>query len=301
MLNEIPFYKMHGLGNDFVVIDGREEKLSFEPSEIRHIAHRREGVGCDQVILLEPSSKADLFMRIFNANGDEVQMCGNALRCVGAMIMNQAEKNDCKIELVSGVFDILHDGDYGIQVNMGKPSFDWEHIPLSSEMKTNPLDLEINGLSKPYALSIGNPHLVFWVEDVNEVNLEDLGEKLERHPNFPEGINIEIAQVLDPHTILMRVWERGVGLTEACGSGACAVAYASYKAKKINKDVIIYMPGGVLKIEINEKDEILMTGPAVLSYYGKLILNPEMPESEETESDEDESDKNDIHSSRTKL
>jgi diaminopimelate epimerase len=275
MFDNIPFYKMHGLGNDFVVIDARDKAIHFEPNQIRHIAHRKEGIGCDQLILLEPSKVADLFMRIYNADGSEAGMCGNALRCVGAFVMNQAQKKDCRIELLSGIRDIIHEGEDGIKVNMGKASFDWDKMPLVSEMPTNPLDLEIAGLSKPYAVYVGNPHLVFWVEDVNAIDLEDLGVKLERHPNFPEGINIEIAQILDPHTILMRVWERGVGLTDACGSGACAVAFASYKAHKANKEVVVYMPGGDLKIEIDDKDQIFMMGPAVLSYYGSLILNPD--------------------------
>lgn len=276
MFDNIPFYKMHGLGNDFVIIDAREQLIPLPSNQIRLIAHRKEGVGCDQVIVLEPSTKADLLMRIYNANGEEVGMCGNALRCVGALVMSHEQKEECQIELITGIRHVSYSDDQLIKVNMGQARFGWQDIPLSHEMNTMPLDLQVDQFEKPYAISVGNPHLVFWVEDANQINLTDLGEQLENHDYFPEGINVEIAQILDQHTILMRVWERGVGLTDACGSGACAVAMASYKAGKTKNDVIVYMPGGTLKIEIDETDTIFMSGPATLTFCGTIILDPQI-------------------------
>lgn len=275
IMNQITFLKMHALGNDFVIIDKRKNELTPDENTIRHLADRREGIGCDQVILMEACTQTDIFVRIFNADASESGMCGNALRCIGMIVMEEKESNKCTIRLSSGDYTVIRAESDEYTVHMGKGSFDWKTIPLASKNMTAPLDYEIEQLGKPYALSIGNPHLVFWVDDINAYDIDKIGEFIQQDSLFPEGMNVEIAQILDPNTIFMCVWERGVGQTPACGSGACAVALASFKAGKTHRDVHVYMPGGVLKISITEQEEVMMTGPVMVTFFGSILLKNE--------------------------
>lgn len=260
-----PFHKMHGLGNDFVIVDAREEPFDVTPSLARAIADRRTGVGCDQLIILEPSDKADLRMRIWNSDGGEVESCGNATRCVvqltGARLIDtdggllQGEKLGVEVE-----------------VGMGEPRFGWDEIPLAYPLDTSPLPMSWEELISPVALNVGNPHLVFFVEDVDAVALEELGPKIEHDPAFPERINVNVGRV-DGDGIRLRTWERGAGLTLACGTGACATAVAAIRTKRANSPVKVTMPGGALTIGWAPGETIRMRGSATHVFSGDLDLD----------------------------
>ena len=214
------FHKMHGLGNDFVVIDGRAAPVALDAALARAIADRRTGIGCDQLILLEPSKVADLRMRIFNADGGEVQACGNAARCVTLL-----EGGVQRIETLGGIIAGITNG-AGASIDMGEPRFGWNEIPLAYAMDTQEMPVGWEELQSPFAVNVGNPHIIFFVDDANAVDLERLGPIIEHDPLFPERINVNVASA-EGGALRLRVWERGAGLTQACGTGACATAVAA--------------------------------------------------------------------------
>lgn len=253
---KLNFTKMHGLANDFVMLDMRKKKVDLSLAQIRLLCDRKRGIGCDQLIIIEKGP----CMRIINADGSEVENCGNALRCTGLLL--HKELGDCfTIKTPTGTHKIDATDKNAIKVNMGK-----------ADILASPLKFNLEMFEKPDHISIGNPHLAFFVEDLSNYPLERLGPEIENHPKFPERVNVEVARVKSADVIEMRIWERGAGLTEACGSGACAVAYAAHKRGLINKHVSILMPGGNLEIEINDKEEVIMTGPASLTYTGTIEL-----------------------------
>ena len=258
------FHKMHGLGNDFVIVDARQEPFDVTPPLARAIADRRTGVGCDQLIVLEPSDRADLRMRIWNSDGGEVESCGNATRCV--------------IQL-TGVRTIDSDGgllkgeDLGteVEVAIGEPKFGWDEIPLAYAMDTSALPMAWDGLEHPQALNVGNPHLVFFVENIDAVPIAQLGPTIEHDPAFPERINVNVARIRD-QGIQLKTWERGAGLTLACGTGACATAVAAIKSKRAPSPVHVTMPGGSLTISWEPGHAIRMRGGATHVFGGELDL-----------------------------
>jgi diaminopimelate epimerase len=259
------FHKMHGLGNDFVVIDARTQSVAIDSRHARAIADRRTGIGCDQLILLERSEAADLRMRIFNADGGEVEQCGNALRCV-------VQLTDAKqIETAGGLVEASVDA-AGISIDMGQPRFGWEDIPLSYALDTAALPVGWDGLENGAAVNVGNPHIVFFVDDLVAVPLERLGPEIEHDPLFPERVNVNVAQVTGPAALRLRVWERGVGLTRACGTGACATAVAAIRRGLAQSPVTVSLPGGDLNIAWSPSGSILMTGPATLVFSGEAEL-----------------------------
>ena len=272
----IPFLKMHGLGNDFVVMDNRNEapfRLDW-----RKVADRHFGIGCDQVVLLEPSDKADIRMRIFNADGGEVNSCGNASRCIAWLMRREKpglrRQKSVSIETGAGVIDAWVDDAGLATIDMGEPKFDWKDIPLKQKADTSKLDIQKGPLEHPVALSMGNPHAVFFVRDVDAVGLDVLGPELENHPMFPERANIGVAHVESKTVIRLRVWERGAGLTLACGTGACAALVAASSRGLTDRKADVKLPGGSLQIEWREEDgHVLMTGPAAIVYEG--LLNPD--------------------------
>ena len=205
------FHKMHGLGNDFVVIDARVIGVPMSKARAHAIADRHMGIGCDQLILLEPSSVADVKMRIFNADGGEVEACGNATRCVALLLEKPA-----RIETAAGILETVPQ-EHSATVTLNPPLFDWEFIPLAMPMDTRDMPVSWEDLERPMAVNVGNPHVVFFVGDLDAVDLERLGPLIETDPLFPERINVNVATIVDPHSIRLRVWERGVGLTRACG------------------------------------------------------------------------------------
>ncbi len=260
------FTKMHGLGNDFVVLDARQRKLpEIDAAMAARLAHRRTGIGCDQLILLEPSTDGDFRMRIFNSDGGEVEACGNAARAVALMHGSPAQ-----VETDGGMI-FVEPGDGGAKVDMGKPVFEWNRIPLAYAMDTMALPVAWDALENPAAVNVGNPHAVFFVDDCDAVPLETLGPRVENDELFPERINVNVATIQGDGSIRLKVWERGAGLTRACGTGACATAVTAARLGLADRDVTVHLPGGELQILWDAGDNIIMTGPACESYQGSFV------------------------------
>ncbi len=257
------FHKMHGLGNDFVVIDARDAAVEMSPARAHAIADRRTGIGCDQLILLEPSETYDAKMRIFNADGGEVEACGNATRCVAVLL-----GKPCIIETLAGTLK-TQPGDATAVVHMGQPAFDWEFIPLAMPMDTADMPVGWENLERPMAVNVGNPHAIFFVEDADVIDLERLGPAIENDPLFPERVNVNVANVVGANHLNLRVWERGVGLTLACGTGACATAVAAIRSGRVQSPVRVSLPGGDLTIHWRDGEEIEMSGPATHVFTGE--------------------------------
>ena len=269
------FLKMHGLGNDFVVFDGRQSGIPLEPALARAVADRRLGIGCDQVIVMEPSKNgAEIAMRILNADGSEVESCGNAARCIARLLMEEKDVGSVKIETAGGPLLCTDAGRGLVTVDIGAPRFDWKDIPLSKAVDTNGFDIAVDGASfKASAANVGNPHCVLFVDDAEKARVAELGAKLEHHSLFPARTNVEFVSVLSPDRLRMRVWERGVGITRACGTGACATAVAAHRRGLAGRNVDIVLDGGALNIQWRAGDDhILMTGPSSLSFAGDVDL-----------------------------
>lgn len=257
------FRKMHGLGNDFVVIDARKQALEVTPARARAIADRHLGIGCDQLILIEPSQKADVRMRIFNADGSEVDACGNATRCI-PLFLGQ----DCRIETNAGLLEAHLHGD-GASVDMGAPRFGWDEIPFAYAMDTLDLPVSWEDLPVPAAVNVGNPHVIFFCEDLDRVDCARLGALIENDPLFPERVNVNFAQKVGGNHLRLIVWERGAGLTQACGTGACATAVAAIRRKLMTGPLTVSLPGGDLVIGWAPGEHIRMTGPATFVFEGE--------------------------------
>jgi diaminopimelate epimerase len=261
------FTKMHGLGNDFVILDLRTTTLMLSPTLIQRLSNRRYGIGCDQFIVLETPAAphADIHMRIFNADGGEVKACGNATRCMGAYLQRQTGKTDHIIETAAGFLKTAVQPNGMVAVDIGIPSLAWQDIPLREEANTLFLPIDVPGLEAPTAVNMGNPHLVFFVKDVEDIDLERFGKE---HPLFPEGTNVEIVEILTRHDIRMRVWERGTGITLACATGACASVVAGVKRGLLENHVTVHLDGGDL--EIHYDDTVVMYGPVTFSFEGSF-------------------------------
>jgi diaminopimelate epimerase len=266
-MESAPFHKMHGLGNDFVVIDARAYAVEMTKARAHAIADRHHGIGCDQLILLEPSKIADVKMRIFNADGGEVEACGNATRCVAILLEKPA-----KIETGAGILETVPQGQ-SASVTLNPPAFDWELIPLAMPMDTADMPVGWEELERPMAVNVGNPHVVFFVDDSNAIDLERLGPQIETDPLFPERINVNVATIVNPGHIRLRVWERGVGITKACGTGACATAVAAIRSGRASSPVSVELPGGALTISWIEAGPIEMSGAATHVFSGTADWN----------------------------
>ncbi|HLV07298.1 MAG TPA: diaminopimelate epimerase [Croceibacterium sp.] len=257
------FTKMHGLGNDFVVLDTRTQPLPpISPALARALADRRTGIGCDQLIVLEESTTADFRMRIFNSDGSEVAACGNATRAVAILHGSPAH-----IETAAGILAV-QPSEGGAAVDMGEPRFEWDAIPLAYAMDTAAMPVGWDELEQPAAVNVGNPHAVFFVPNCDAVDLERLGPEIETDPLFPQRVNVNVATVDGRDAIRLRVWERGAGLTRACGTGACATAVAAMRRGLVQREVTVTLPGGSLLIAWGENGRITMTGPATESFRG---------------------------------
>lgn len=260
----VSFIKMHGLGNDFVVLDARTTPLHAISREFAaKIADRTTGIGCDQLIVLEGDDAADLRMRIFNADGGEVESCGNAARAVAILLGKPA-----RVATLGGTIELDPRAD-GARVNMGQPRFGWEQIPLAYAMDTQAMPVSWNGLENPAAINVGNPHVIFFVEDSAAVALDVLGPQIENDPLFPERVNVNVAHIANGE-VHLRVWERGAGLTRACGTGACATAVAAIRRGLVQSPVSVHLPGGALEIAWDGQGDILMSGPACESFRGSF-------------------------------
>lgn len=291
----IPFIKMHGLGNDFVIFDARKKPLALNAAKVKRIADRRLGIGCDQVIVLEnvpsPQSpvsrkesknamlatgdrrQATIFMKIYNADGSEVASCGNATRCVAWLLMEESGKKDIAIETKAGLLTCKSAGKFEITADMGAPVFDWKKIPLSKHCDIIELPIVAGKYRHPAAVSMGNPHMVFATLDVHKVPLPVLGPKLEKHPLFPKRVNVSFAEIVGAAKIKLRVWERGAGETLACGTAACASLVALHNKGLIGRKAEVMLPGGSLMIEWDVKtNHVLMTGAVAKVFEGAVEL-----------------------------
>ena len=270
------FRKMNGLGNDFVVLDARRDLITITEEKARTIADRKTGIGCDQLIVMENSNVADVRMRIWNAEGGEVPSCGNASRCIADLMFDELKADSATIETKGGFLVAKKAGEHLVTIDQGVPKFGWKDIPLSEdfpdtrhiELQVGPIDAPL--LHSPSVVNVGNPHCIFWVNDLDVVDLSKIGPMLENHPMFPERANISLAQVVARDHVLLKVWERGAGLTQACGTAACATMAAGHRIKIIDAKCRITLPGGDLFMAVNDEGHILMTGPSALDFEGTL-------------------------------
>ena len=274
----LQFAKMHGLGNDFVVFDAINQDVSLSREQLCWIADRRLGVGCDQVLVVRPASapEADFDYQVYNGNGEEVEQCGNGARCIGQFLRRNglAHKNSISIKTVSGIYHVHLREDDLVTVDMGIPVFEPEKIPFAAAQMSTSYMLEVGGQQVEIgAVSMGNPHAVMQVDNVEHAPVSTLGPKIEIHPMFPHKVNVGFMQILDPQHIALRVFERDVGETSACGTGACAAVAVGQFQNQLDTRVSVRLPGGRLSIERDHPDQpVLMTGPAALSFEGSLML-----------------------------
>ncbi|WP_375268076.1 diaminopimelate epimerase [Phenylobacterium sp.] len=272
-----PFLKMNGLGNDFVVVEARETPFAPSAEEVRAIADRERGIGCDQLVSLEPSTNgADVRVRFWNADGEEVGACGNGSRCVGWLVMEATGRDEAVLEVGERILRTRRAGDRLVSVDMGEPGLDWTQIPLEEPMDTRGIELQVGPIDAPLlhtpgCVSMGNPHVVFFVDDIETAPVREVGPMIEHHRLFPEGVNVGFAEVKARDHIRLRVWERGAGLTQACGTGACAALVACARRGLTDRKARLELDGGDLTIEWRESDgHVIMTGPASVDFTGVL-------------------------------
>jgi diaminopimelate epimerase len=272
-----PFLKMNGLGNDFVVVEARSAPFQPTADEVRAIADRTSGIGCDQLIVLDPPAPGegvDARVRFWNSDGEEVAACGNGARCVGWLLMQASGQDQAVIETKAGKLYAQRAGERLVSVDMGKPGFDWRDIPLAREQDTRALDVMLYEdpalATAPGCVSMGNPHVVFFVSDIDAAPVKVGGPMVEHHPLFPEAVNVGFAQILDRGRIRLKVWERGAGLTQACGTGACAALVAAARRDLTDRTAVLVLDGGELLIEWRDDDHVVMTGPAAVDFAGEL-------------------------------
>lgn len=273
-----PFVRMNGAGNDFVVVNALETPFAPTAEQVRAIADRETGQGCDQLIAIEPSDRADAFMRVWNADGGQVETCGNALRCVGWLLMESTGKDSVVIDTLGGPTTATRAGPHRVRVDMGAPGLDWTEVPLAEEMDTRGIELQVGPIDDPIlhtpgAVSMGNPHVVFFTDRQDDAFVRGSGSLVEHHPLFPEGVNVGFANVLAPDRIRLRVWERGAGLTKACGTGACAALVATARRGLTGRHAVIEADGGELVIDWDEAaGHVFMTGPVEIEGTGVLTV-----------------------------
>jgi diaminopimelate epimerase len=269
-----PFWKMHGLGNDFVVLDARREAITLETQAVKRLADRCTGIGCDQLIVLEPPRHppAQLFMRIHNADGSAAEACGNATRCIAWLLHHESGDRHPQIETATGLHMAEVGPDGQVAVDMGLPRTGWREIPLARAADTLRVDLALGPLCQPVCTNIGNPHATFFVDDAEAVDLAALGPVLEHHALFPQRANIGVAAVRDRNRLRLRVWERGAGITRACGTGACAALVAAHRRGLTGRAAAVELDGGSLDISWREDGHVIMSGPAALSFEGRFDL-----------------------------
>ena len=263
-MNSLKAYKMDCLGNDFIIFDARLKPISLDKNQIIKISDRNN-VGCDQVIFINKDDRSNAFLKFYNSDGGEVSACGNGSRCVARLLMK--EKNNKKVSLrtKAGILKAELNDKNLVRINMGMPNFIWNKIPLVREMDNKNLQIKINDTNKKeifggFSLSVGNPHVIFFVENIDSFNLEEMGPKIENHSYFPEKCNVTLAKVKNKNSVKVKVWERGAGLTKACGTAACATAVAGAVLKLINRCVDIEFPGGIINIDWGKDENIYMSG-----------------------------------------
>ncbi|MFC1659763.1 diaminopimelate epimerase [Pseudomonadota bacterium] len=282
-ISDIPFIKMHGLGNDFVIIDNRSLGLNLSSKQIKKICDRNFGIGCDEMIVLEHSDVADVLMKVFNHDGTNGDFCVNGARCVACLITEEKKLNFIRIQTNTGFIDCKKIDDNLFSIDMGKAHFHWKSIPMSKEIDTNNINLKELNLSNDifecvHVVNVGNPHCVLFLKNkdpkfLDTLDIKSIGPRIENHILFPRRTNVEFIQIISPDKINMRIWERGSGETLACGSGSCAVQAISKKKKLTNNKVQVMLKGGNLFVEVDEEDNIIMTGAVKKVFHG--VLNKE--------------------------
>jgi diaminopimelate epimerase len=272
-----PYIRMNGAGNAFIVVQAFEEGFHPTEAEVRALADPAAGLGgFDQLIGIEPSETADAFMRVWNADGSMVQTCGNALRCVGWLLLEATDKEEVVIDTLGGPTTARRAGDHQVTVDMGAPRLDWDQVPLAEEMDTRGIELQVGPIDAPVlhtpgAVSMGNPHVVFFTDQQDDAFVRGSGSLVEHHPLFPEGVNVGFARVIDRDHIRLRVWERGAGLTLACGTGACAALVATARRGLTDRKATVVVDGGELTIDWDEATgHVFMTGPVEIERTGLL-------------------------------
>ena len=274
-MNKLDAYKMDGLGNDFVIFDNRKKSFSLTKDQIIKISDRKN-IGCDQVIFIEKDKINDAYLRFYNADGGEISACGNGSRCVAYFLMKENNKKEVSLKTKSGILNSNMSEKNLVKINMGQPNFKWDKIPLSKEMNYKNLNIKINSKNGKeiiggFSLNVGNPHIIFFVENINDFDLNEIGPEIENHEYFPQKCNVTIANVKNKNHIKVRVWERGAGLTKACGTAACATGVASAVLKLTDKETNIEFQEGSLNINWYKDNNIYMTGN--VSKVEKITVN----------------------------
>jgi diaminopimelate epimerase len=277
MSQKLSFRKMHGAGNDFIVLDARERAVEISAEKAQWLCDRHLGIGCDTLVMLEPSAEADVAVRFINGDGSVSATCGNATRCVADLLMRESGHDVARIATGGGVLAASRNAAGLITINMGTPKFGWAEIPLSESRNTLHLGIEMGLMADPVAVNMGNPHMIFFVRDLAHIKMAEWGAKLEHNPLFPERANISAVQVLGENYIRMLVWERGAGLTLACGSAACAAVAAGVRRGLINAQCTVDLPGGTLEINWQKTDgatagDIFMSGPVAYVFEGVVEI-----------------------------
>ena len=274
-MNKLVAYKMDGLGNDFIIFDKRKKSVSLTKEQIIKISDRNS-IGCDQVIFIEKDENSNAFLKFYNSDGGEISACGNGSRCVAYLLMK--ENNNKKISLGTkvGILQAELNDKNLVCINMGQPNFEWDKIPLVKKMDNKNLEIKINGvdgkeITGGFSLSVGNPHIIFFVEDFNRFNLKEIGPKIEHHNYFPEKCNVTLASIKNKNHVKVKVWERGAGLTKACGTAACATAVSGAVLKLSERCVDIEFVEGLLNIDWKKDNNIYMTGK--VSEVKKITVN----------------------------
>ena len=272
-MQKIEFIKMHGLGNDFVIIDRRNNSININKDIIHKLSDRKTGAGCDQVITIDKniSSDHDACIKIYNPNGDNAEACGNGTRCVAKLLFKEKKTNTLRLKSLAGILNAKKINNDIISVNLGKISHYWKDIPLTREVDTLNMPIKLENFSSGVAINIGNPHLVFFGNDIDSLDLNKIGPQIENHELFPNKTNVEIVEIINRKIITMRVWERGAGITLACGSGACAAVYAGMLKELTDNIVEVKLAKGSLQIKI-QNNEAIMMGPAVESFRGYIEI-----------------------------
>lgn len=270
----INYTKMHGLKNDFIIIDARAKKIFLNKKNIQKISNRKKGLGCDQLVIIEKpkKKKTSAFIKFYNSDGSITKACGNATRCVAFLLMKEFKRKKIALETESTLVNAFLTKNNQVSVDIGKAYFKWKQIPLKRKVNINKVNFNIDSYINPTLINVGNPHIIFFMQNLKKINLKKVGPKIEKNPLFPERINVNFAKILKNNKIELRVWERGAGITKACGTGASATVVAAIKNKLINKRICyIHMDGGKLKIEYKKNGHIVMTGP--IKTVKKGILN----------------------------
>tara|TARA_B100000686_G_scaffold179586_1_gene186544 strand:- start:5112 stop:5939 length:828 start_codon:yes stop_codon:yes gene_type:complete len=263
-MNNLEAYKMDGLGNDFIIFDKRKKSISLSKDEIKKISNRNN-IGCDQVIFIDQDKNSDAFLEFFNSDGGQISACGNGSRCVAYLLMKESNINKIKLRTKAGILGAELNKNNLVSINMGQPNFDWNKIPLSKKMDNKNLGIKINNIQGEeiiggFSLSVGNPHVIFFVNDFDQFDIKEIGPKIENHNYFPEKCNVTLANIKNKNHIKVKVWERGAGLTKACGTAACATAVSGAVLKFNERFVDIEFSEGILNIDWKENNNIYMTG-----------------------------------------